>query len=359
MAEVRNTPDARRLLSNAPQAFSTRRVPREPMCCLVTDRAPSTGDLVLARIESIGHHKRLHLADGQKRNLFVGDAVIVAYADRYATDQFEALVPRDLRPCHLVAGGGIAATVVETHTRIRRGPTKITPLGLIASDPEAPPLNVAAWALNPPAVAAQGKTPTIAIVGTSMDSGKTTVAAHLTAGLRRHGWRIGYAKVTGTGAAGDPTLLRDAGANPVLDFTDVGYASTYRLSPRIVESLFTELVGHQEAAGVDTIILEIADGLLQKETASLLKSDVFRQLTHGILFAASEAMGAFAGARWLRRNKLPLLGLAGRLTSSPLQRREARAATGVPVFDLAELGDPATAVKLVGLAMALRVDVRV
>jgi len=334
------------LLNKASVAYSVRRVPRQAMRCLVTNCAPRTGDLVLAMVTEIGHHKRLHLPDGGKRNLFKGDLVVVAYADRYAPNQFEAFVPCDLRECNLVAAGGIAGTVAEKHGRIRRNPTRLRPLGLISGDPEAPPLNVASWALPPVPEGPHGRVPTIVVVGTSMDSGKTTTAAYLVHGLRRYGLDVGYAKVTGTGAAGDPSLLRDAGASPVLDFTDVGYAATYRLSPAVIESLFKELVAHQEAAGVDAIILEIADGLLQHETAALLESDAFRSLTDGVLFAAGESMGAAAGAEWLRTKGLPLRGISGCLSASPLQVREARDATGLPVFGLTELDDPATAAKL-------------
>src|SRR5262245_11278275 len=104
--------DAERLLSAA-QAFSTRRVPRDAMVSLLRDLRPRVGDVVLARIEAIGQHMRLHLPDGRRRALFVGDEVILAYADRYAPSQFEAAVPSRLCPCHLVASGGIAAVVTE------------------------------------------------------------------------------------------------------------------------------------------------------------------------------------------------------------------------------------------------------
>ena len=335
------------LIEQASSAYSTRRVPRESMKWLLTDCAPSSGDLVLAMVTSIGQHKRLHLSCGRKRNLFVGDLVVVAYADRYAPNQFEAFVPKDLGDCDLVAAGGIAASVAEKHDRIRRNATRLRPLGLIANDAEAPPLNVAGWALQPPLTPPSGNIPTIAVVGTSMDSGKTTACAYLAHGLRRYGLEVGYAKITGTGAAGDPCLLRDAGASPVLDFTDVGYASTYRLSPKVVESLYGELVGHLEAAGVDAMVLEVADGLLQKETANLLESKTFSRLTDGVLFAAGEAMGAVAGVEWLRNRRLPLRGVTGRLAASPLQIREAKAATGLEVYGLSELDDPATAAKLI------------
>jgi hypothetical protein len=334
-----------RSIQEAKIAYAARRVDPEAMRCLVTDVQPRAGDLVLARVIEIGHHKRIHLPNGGKKTLFVGDLVIVAYADRYAPNQFEAFVPGDLGECHLVAAGGIAGRVVGKHGRIHRRPTRLRPLGLVASEAEAPPLNLGGFSLPPIATGPRGGIPVVAVVGTSMDAGKTTCAAHLAHGLRRSGARVGYAKVTGTGAAGDPGLLRDAGASPVLDFTDVGFASTYRLSPSVVESIFVELITHLEAAAVDAIVVEVADGLLQKETAALLESKVFRKLVHGVVFAAGEALGALAGAEWLRDRRLPLRAVGGYLTRSPLQMREAEACR-VPILGLPDLDDPATAAKL-------------
>lgn len=333
-------------LAGATRAYSTRRVPVDAMRCLRTDLAPSAGDLVLARIDTLGHHKRLHTVDGGRKNLFVGDLVIVAYGDRYAPNQFEAVVPRDLRPCDLAAGGGLAARVTAQHDRIRGAATRIHPLGLVASDPDGPPLNLGGFALAPPAPRGPIDVPVMAVVGTSMDAGKTTAAAHLVRGLHLGGQRVGYAKVTGTAAAGDPGLLRDAGADVVLDFTDAGFASTYRLPTRTVEAICEELILHLVDADVEAIVIEVADGLLQRETEALLQSEPFRRRVDGLIFTAGDSLGAVGGVRWLSERNLATAAISGRLTTSPLQVRETVAATGLPVYGREELLDPATASKL-------------
>ncbi|MBY0400885.1 DUF1611 domain-containing protein [Myxococcota bacterium] len=333
-------------IEEATRAYSTRRVPAEAMRCLRTELSPSAGDLVLARVESIGQHKRLHTVDGGRKNLFPGDLVIVAYGNRYAPNQYEALIPRDLSACDLAAGGGIAGRVVARHEKMR-GPTRLHPLGLVASDPDGPPLNLGGFSLEPPMPRGKLSVPVIAVVGTSMDAGKTTASAYLVRGLRNHGDRVGYAKVTGTAAAGDPGLLRDAGAHLVLDFTDVGFASTYRLPSATVEAIFEELVLHLVDRGADSIVVEVADGLLQRETEALLQSQTFRSRVNGVIFTAADSLGAVGGVGWLHERKLPVVGLSGRMTTSPLQVRESVAATGLPVYDLKSLIDPATASKLV------------
>ena len=123
----------------------------------------------------------------------------------------------------------------------------------------------------------------------------------------------------------------------MLDFTDAGLASTYLEPAWEIQRVFTTLVGHLALANVDAVVLEIADGVLQVETAALLKSPRFSAVVDGILFAAGDAMGALAGESWLRRNRLPLIALSGIVSSSPLQRQEAAKSTGLPVLDRHDL----------------------
>lgn len=332
-------------LARTPRAHSTRRVPREAMRFLRTDLAPRSGDLVLARVAHLGQHNRLNLPDGRRRALFPGDEVIVAYADRYAPSQYEAYVPSDLTPCHLVAGGGIAARVASGNSKLLRRPTEIVPLGLICAGPDGPALNTDGFALpQPPAT--RRVVPTIAIVGSSMDSGKTTALAQLTHATRKLGLRVGYAKVTGTAAGGDPWLLADAGADPVIDFTDAGYASTYRVPLSELEAVAEFLSGHLGASGVDVALLEVADGLFQPETAGLAASERFRALVDGLLYAAVDALGAAHGANLLTQLGYKLLGLVGMVSAAPLLGREAQSATNLPVYGKRELGDPSVAARI-------------
>lgn len=330
-------------------SYVTRRVPRASARLVRGAAAPRAGSLVVATIEALGHHTHLQLPDGRRSQLFLGDAVILAYGNRYAPRQFEAVVPDDFEACHLVAGGGVAARVLSRHERMRQ-PTEIRPLGLLV-DRSGRPLNLAEFALSSREEPAQ-RPPTLAIVGASMDSGKTTTAAYLARGLVRSGRRVGFAKVTGTGAGGDPWLLRDAGAEPVLDFTDAGHPSTYLVPLPELERIATTLVREIASAGVDVILLEVADGLFQHETAALLRSRRFRALCDGFLFAAGDAMAAAGGVGWLRREGLPVLGVGGVLTAAPLGRREALESTGLPVLGKVELADPIAAEKLVAAASA-------
>jgi len=144
--------------------------------------------------------------------------------------------------------------------------------------------------------------------------------------------------VTGTGAGGDVWLLRDAGADPVLDFTAAGLASTYLAPLPVVEETFDLLRGHLAAACADVIVVEVADGVFQRETAELVAGARFRDAIDGVIFAAGDALGAIAGVSWLRERGVPVLAVSGVLSASPLAMREAERALDVPVLDLEALG---------------------
>lgn len=333
-------------LRRASWAFTTRRVRHDDSFRI--SRGPMTpraGDLVLARVDVLGHHRGLQLWSGRRKNLFPGDEIVVAYGNRYAPSQFEAVVPRTLGPCQLVAGGGVAAKALTWHSRISRGPTLITPIGLLLR-PDGRPASLQDHAIDLVEELIEPCPPSIAVVGTAMDAGKTSSAAFLVRGLTRAGLRVGFAKVTGTGAGGDTWLLQDAGADPVLDFTDAGYVSTYRVSLPEIERVLVTLVAHLTKAGVDAVVLEVADGVLQPETAALLESPVFGSIAGSVLFTACDAMGALAGVGWLNQRGLPIAGLAGVLTAAPLQRAEASAATGLPTFARDELAEADVARKI-------------
>lgn len=326
-------------IHTAKSAYTTRHVDLGLVTQLLVDARPRVGDLVLARVGEVGQHPKIERPTGRRAALFPGDEVIVAYGNRYAPDQFEAELPDDLGPCELVAAGGVAARVVAAHGKM--GPaTTLEPVGLLA-DAAGRRIDLTCGRLPRPASAAAADRPlTIAVVGASMNSGKTTTAAQLVRGLRRAGLRVGAAKITGTGAGGDVWLLGDAGAFPVYDFTSAGLPSTYRVGGDVIRGVFTELTDRLAEDGCQVVVIEVADGIYQQETAALVTDPVFGERVDAVLFASYDALGATAGAAWLREHDLGPLALSGVLSSSPLATREAEYATGCEVWGLERLEDP-------------------
>lgn len=321
-------------IDSAKIAFSARRVPKRDMQGLLCGNLrPEPGDLVLARVDEILKHTKLELTDGRKAHMFPGDEIVVAYGNRYAPDQYEALISEDLSPCDLVAAGGMASVEISRHQRMLP-PTRISPVGLIARA-DGSRLNLWDYRIE----ADTGRPPIAAVLslGTSMNAGKTLTAMSMVRGFKRLGHKVAALKITGTGAGGDMWIVRDAGADVVADFTDAGFASTYLTPIGDIETGCARLMNHAAHVGCDIAVIEIADGLQQIETSQLIHSRPILDVTLGTVFAAYDAMGAKYGADLLREAGHNVLAMSGRLGRSPLGVREAEAATGLRVYSPWEL----------------------
>lgn len=313
------------------------------------DVTPRAGDVVLARVTEIGKHTRLESPVSRRRLLFLGQEVLVAYGDRYAPDQFLAHVPDSLAPTNLVAAGGVAADVIEMHASIDAA-TTIEPIGLLADrhgrvtlDRFAP---LGSHAVPPLRGAGAASPKVIAVFGSSMNSGKSTVLGSIVNGFVNAGMEVAAGKSTGTGAGNDPNQFRDAGASTVLDFTDFGHPTTFKLGHERIREIFVDMVDELSATAPDVVVIEVADGVYQEETRRLLEDPAFHARVDRVVFASQDALGAVAGLQVLDSAGVTTAAVSGVVTSSPLAAREAGEVLTVPVIDTFELREPSVVLGL-------------
>ncbi|MCF7992363.1 MAG: hypothetical protein K9M02_18130 [Thiohalocapsa sp.] len=337
------TTNSKDLLASAKWAFATRRVARADAVQLIRPVAQAvSGDLVLARVAQIGSHQRVQLTEGRPSTLYPGDLIVAACGARYAADQFEGIARIDPKGTDLLAGGGCLG-IMRTRNSKMRQPTRVVPLGLLA-DAEGNVINLDRYAL--PAKRTRTDACVIGVIGASMNAGKTTAAAAFIRGLRAGGFRVGAIKATGTGAFGDFNAYLDAGANWVGDFTCAGMVSTYLQPIERIEQALATLIATGTEAGCEVLVVELADGVLQAETAALLRRADVRGQFSGFLYAVPDALAALGGQTALRQFRIQPLALTGLITTSPLNVEEAKAATGLPVLSKEELTDPLLAAAL-------------
>src|SRR5437763_1251862 len=80
----------------------------------------------------------------------------------------------------------------------------------------------------------------------------------------------------------------------VLDFVDGGLPSTYLCDLDELLNLYDLFRAHAASQGATCMVVEIADGLLQNETAALLQSSRFSQTVDTWIFAAGDPLAAAA-----------------------------------------------------------------
>jgi hypothetical protein len=189
----------------------------------------------------------------------------------------------------------------------------------------------------------------VLVVGSSMDSGKTTAAAALINGLTRAGRRVGAAKITGTASLNDVQTMRDAGAVEALDFTNAGYGSTADLGKPELVAVLDCLLARLASGKPEVVVLELADGVMQRETAALLEHLAAVRLASAVLYTCNDALAAARGVEWLQRQGLPVAAVSGTVTASPLGVAEVKDEVALPVLTKDELRQTAVATDLARL----------
>jgi hypothetical protein len=297
---------------------------------------PRLGDLVVARVVSVGAHDHLENVHGRRVRLYPGDVVVGALGNRYATDFYEGYLPSG-SVAHLLTAGGVVGVVASAHAR-RSEPTQLEVLGSLAGV-SGVGLSMDDFALALPSpVAVPGGGPelgTFVVVGSSMNAGKTTTAAALIRGWARAGLRVGAGKVTGSGSGKDRWMYEDAGAGEIVDFLDFGMASTFGYPLARLRQTMVGIRDTLVARGASVVVLEIADGLLQAETRGL--AEELAGFADGVVLAVADGLSAVAGAQIMRGLGVPVRVVSGLVSASPLATREAAAATGLAVLSPSEL----------------------
>ncbi|MFE8101463.1 DUF1611 domain-containing protein [Brenneria goodwinii] len=338
-------------IARAKWAFSTRRIDPALVAGIDADvTAATAGQLILGRVVSIGQHQRIQLVVGRHATLYPGDLVVLPCGARYAPDQFEGVAEIAADGCDMLAGGGCLGRMVNRHERIKP-PTRVQPLGRLTGA-GGNVLDTADFAL--PRTAASVSVPVIAVLGTAMNSGKTTAAVALSRGLTLAGWRVASLKGTGTGSFGDFNEYVDTGVAFVADFTDAGMVTTFSEPLSRVLRGIEDLRAAAVCAGAEIVVLEIADGIFQQETAALIADPGFRSRLSGVIFACGDAVAASGGVAELARHGVKPFALTGMLSCSPMASAEAQAETGIDVLTKGQLLDPAEANRFATLAGAVQ-----
>jgi len=301
------------------------------------DKTPLLGDVVFGIVTRIGHHTSLENVTGRIHMIYRGTKAIFVFGNRYAPDYYEGLVPVEMmEEVDLLARSGMIG-IVKTKNSMVQDPTKIKVLGYIC-DESGNVLNTRDFPLIKPRATAkkQPRAKMILVCGTSMNSGKSLAAAACCRALASAGYKVRASKITGTASLKDILLMNDAGANPYADFTYLGYPSTYLLEKVQLLGIFNQLDLKYANNPKNFWVVELADGVIQRETAMLLNSPEVTSRVHKLIFCASDAFGAIGGLGVLTQFGLEPDALSGVCSSSPLFVRELSEFTTIPFFNSIE-----------------------
>lgn len=302
---------------------------------------PEAGDVAVFEVMTIGKHKQVQ-SDSKRNTLIMpGDLIMAAFGTRYATAQFEGYLPdRCLQEYHILGAGGTIGIIRTVHSRFSEvGPTVLKMIGY-AVDEQGNVINTKKLKADR-MQRFSGNTSLlcniILSVGASMDSGKTTTAGYMVRGLKAKGKKVAFIKLTGTVYTKDKDFVYDMGADVAVDFADFGFPSTYMCSEQELLDLYDTLMGRAIASGADYIVMEIADGIYQRETKMLLQNKQFMSLIDTIVFSCADSLSAIQGVQLLDALGIRPAILSGLFTASPLLIKEVSDNSRVPALTIDQL----------------------
>ena len=173
---------------------------------------PKKGDIAVFEILELGKHYTLQSESKRIMTIIEGDLIMAAFAERYATEQFEGYLPEEpTEVLDILAAGGAVGILKSKHDNFKHiPPTTVRLVGYAVDEQgniintihrEAPEVTFNAIVPNNAKV--------ILSIGSSMDSGKTTTAAFLARGLKTTGKNVAFIKLTGTCYTKDMDLVFD------------------------------------------------------------------------------------------------------------------------------------------------------
>lgn len=301
---------------------------------------PLAGDLAIFEIVEIDRHENIQADDKRNVFLFEGDLIMAAFADRYATSQFEGYVPPEPLELYDILGAGGAIGIVRTKNASlkHREPTKVRLVGYCC-DENGKVINTKFYKKE--RARFTGEVPNnakiILSIGSTMDSGKTTTAAHVARGLKATGGTVAFIKFTGTAYTKDKDFVFDCGADAALDFIDVGFPSTYMCDKETLLDVYQSLLNQLKPVNPDYIVMEIADGLFQRETEFLLKDKAFMSTIHNVVFSCGDSLSAIYGVQVLNEIGIHPAVISGRFTMSQLLIREVQQHMDFPILTIDEI----------------------
>jgi hypothetical protein len=268
----------------------------------------------------------------------VGDQIMAAFGHRYATAQFEGYVPeKNQMEFHILGAGGVIGEVKSTNDKFKEGgPTRLRIIGYV-TDSESQIINTKT--IHKPKIlrftgSSAKQTKVILSIGSSMDSGKTTTAAYVVHNLKKQGKNVAFIKLTGTAYTKDADLAYDLGANMSIDFSKLGFPSTFMCSESELLNLYETLLDDTLLCEPDYVVMEIADGIYQRETRLLLQNKAFVDSISEVIFSANDSLSAVCGVQTLRSWGIQPFALCGMFTTSPLLIEEVETLVETPIYSL-------------------------
>jgi len=243
-----------------------------------------TGDYVTARVESdAGIDAQIECTTGRMVGVLTNDLVVGALGERYAT--LEAVgswrdVRDDLR-LETLTRAGVLGRAISAAAPSRAALVPLLYKGHVLCGGEK--IDMGRFVETVPERSLEA--PVCLMIGTSMSAGKTTAAKAVIRALKRRGLRVAAAKVTGVARYREILTMRDAGADCVVDFVDVGLPSTY-CSREVYLPALRGLLSRLASSDPEVAVVEVGSSPLEPYNVDTAVEELGDQVAMTVLSAS-------------------------------------------------------------------------
>ena len=303
----------------------------------LTDRLSCDMGTVIAVevLEDKSIYNELELPTGRMSKLKKGDILAVALGNRMALQGFVGRLPKSLEVddiIHLLNFGGVAGVCTSANVKEVGEPLRVRVLGGIERKGKL--LNIGDATKFKPLDIMKNDIPLIITTGTSMDSGKTTVAIEVTKTLTRIGMKLAGAKLTGVGAQRDLFKMYDYGIQDGVSFVDCGITSTASMPDEQIVGVAKGAIQHLSKSKPDAIIVEFGDGLMGKYGVdAILKDPQIQANVRLHIGCARDPVGAIGLARECAAIGLPIDVMSGPVTDNQVGQDILREQLGILTYN--------------------------
>ena len=260
------------------------------------------GNLVVVEaLSDNGFRTEIEDQTGKNIHISKGDTFIAVLASRHSGTSESGDVPiegisiKKGIELHLLSAGGIVG-IKSGVPAGHKEPMRLACLGLVAKNNKMIDL----ISLRSDAHQLKSSAPIVLVCGTSAEVGKTTTATSLIRALADQGLNVAAAKISGTGRMRDILALREAGASMVLDFPEVGLATTYTSAERYIPAIHN-LFYYLNNARPDIIIAEAGGDIIEANIPTLLKNQQLMQHIKALCLVSGDVLGMMGAVTYLKQ----------------------------------------------------------
>lgn len=271
---------------------------------------PQAGSvLVVKALEEKNVYNQIEMVSGRMEKISKDDILVVALGNRKALKGFVGRVPEKVRvgdKLDMLNLGGVVG-ICESALEELGKPIKVEVLGsvVIGGKPATTYMNAIQ-----PKNKLSNSAPLVIVSGTSMGTGKTTVACELIHKMSRRNYRIAAAKLTGVSLLRDTLNMEDHGAEKSLSFVHAGLTST--INNNGIMSMAKGIIDELNKIKPDLLVVELGDGIMgEYGVRKILNDKNIMKFAKVHIVCALDPVGAWGAVQQFKKFGLKIDLLSG------------------------------------------------